>query len=84
MGLEQMVCLDHIFTHESNWRTTAENSSSGSYGIPQALPASKMATFGSDYRTNAATQIKWGLSYVKGRYGTPCGAWSYWQAHGWY
>jgi hypothetical protein len=84
MGLEQMACLDHVFTRESNWRTTAENSSSGSYGIPQALPASKMATFGSDYRTNAATQIKWGLSYVKGRYGTPCGAWSYWQAHGWY
>jgi hypothetical protein len=84
MGLEQMVCLDRMWTHESNWRTNADNPSSHSYGIPQALPASKMAAFGSDYRTNPATQIKWGLSYVKQRYGTPCGAWTFWQAHSWY
>jgi hypothetical protein len=83
-GLDQMPCLDKMWTRESNWRTTAENPSSGSYGIPQALPASKMATFGSDYRTNPATQIKWGLSYIKDRYKSPCGAWTFWQAHNWY
>lgn len=84
LGLEQMVCLDHMWTKESNWRTTAENPSSHSYGIPQSLPASKMAAFGSDYRTNPATQIKWGLSYIKNRYHTPCGAWSFWQGHNFY
>jgi hypothetical protein len=83
-GLSEMPCLDHIFTHESNWRTNAENASSGSYGIPQALPASKMAVFGSDYRTNPVPQIKWGLSYIKSRYGSPCQAWTFWQAHNWY
>jgi len=83
-GLDQMPCLDKMWTHESNWRTTAENASSGAYGIPQALPASKMATFGSDYRTNPVPQIKWGLDYIKNRYSTPCGAWSFWQAHNWY
>ncbi|HKE63431.1 MAG TPA: lytic transglycosylase domain-containing protein [Micromonosporaceae bacterium] len=84
LSLTQMACLDKMWTKESNWRTTAENSSSGAYGIPQALPASKMATYGSDYRTNPTPQIKWGLAYIKGRYGTPCDAWSFWQAHGWY
>ena len=79
-----MPCLDKMWTRESNWRTTAENPSSHSYGIPQALPASKMATFGSDYRTNPATQIKWGLDYIKNRYGSPCQAWTFWQAHNWY
>jgi hypothetical protein len=83
-ALSQMPCLDKMWTKESGWSTTAENSSSGAYGIPQALPASKMATYGSDYRTNPTPQIKWGLSYIKGRYSTPCGAWSFWQAHGWY
>jgi len=84
LGLDQMACLDKMWTRESNWRTTAENPSSHSYGIPQALPATKMAAFGSDYRTNPVPQIKWGLSYIKGRYSTPCGAWSFWQAHNWY
>jgi len=84
LSLTQMACLDKMWTKESNWRTTAENASSGAYGIPQALPASKMATYGSDYRTNPVPQIKWGLAYIKGRYSTPCGAWSFWQAHGWY
>ncbi|HEY1484652.1 MAG TPA: lytic transglycosylase domain-containing protein, partial [Micromonosporaceae bacterium] len=83
-GLDQMPCLDKMWTRESNWRTTADNPSSHSYGIPQALPASKMAAFGSDYRTNPATQIKWGLHYIVGRYKTPCGAWTFWQAHNWY
>ncbi len=83
-ALSQMPCLDKMWTRESNWRTTAENPSSHSYGIPQALPASKMATFGSDYRSNPATQIKWGLNYIKTRYGSPCQAWTFWQAHNWY
>lgn len=83
-ALSQMPCLDKMWTRESNWRTTAENPSSHSYGIPQALPASKMATYGSDYRSNPATQIKWGLNYIKTRYGSPCQAWTFWQAHNWY
>jgi hypothetical protein len=84
LSLTQMACLDKMWTRESNWRTTAKNASSGAYGIPQALPASKMAAYGSDYLTNPVPQIKWGLAYIKGRYSTPCGAWSFWQAHGWY
>jgi hypothetical protein len=60
---------------ESSWRYDAENPD-GAYGIPQAYPASKMASAGSDWRTNPATQIKWGLGYITGRYGTPCGAWA--------
>jgi hypothetical protein len=83
-ALSQMPCLDKMWTNESGWRTNAENPSSGAYGIPQALPASKMSVYGSDYRTNPTPQIKWGLNYIKGRYSTPCGAWSFWQAHGWY
>ncbi|WP_062136127.1 G5 domain-containing protein [Demequina aestuarii] len=77
-------CLNALFTKESNWRHTAQNSSSGAYGIPQSLPGSKMASVGSDWRTNPATQIKWGLGYVKNRYGTPCGAWGHAQSRGWY
>ncbi|SHN34355.1 hypothetical protein SAMN05443668_105255 [Cryptosporangium aurantiacum] len=80
----QMSCLDKLWMKESGWRTTAENPSSGAYGIPQSLPGSKMATVASDWRTNPATQIRWGLNYIKGRYGTPCGAWSHSQANGWY
>jgi uncharacterized protein YabE (DUF348 family) len=83
-GEDQWPCLYNLWMRESGWRTTAGNVSSGAYGIPQALPASKMATVGPDYLTNAATQITWGLGYVKGRYGTPCGAWSSFQAKGWY
>ncbi|MBC7565003.1 DUF348 domain-containing protein [Candidatus Saccharibacteria bacterium] len=75
-GEDQWSCLYSLWTRESGWRTTAGNTSSGAYGIPQSLPASKMATFGSDYLTNAQTQIAWGLNYIKGRYGTPCGAWN--------
>lgn len=83
-GLDQMVCLDQLWTRESNWRTEAHNSSSGAHGIPQALPASKMAVYGEDYLTNPVPQIRWGLDYISGRYGTPCGAWSFWQANHWY
>lgn len=76
----QQACLATLWTGESDWRYTAENPSSGAYGIPQALPASKMAQFGADYRTNPLTQIRWGLWYIQQSYGTPCGALSFWQA----
>ncbi|WP_198658989.1 lytic transglycosylase domain-containing protein [Nocardiopsis sp. FIRDI 009] len=77
-------CLEPLWEKESNWNHTAQNPSSGAYGIPQALPGDKMASHGDDWRTNPATQIAWGLDYIKGRYGTPCGAWSHSQANGWY
>ncbi|MET0980418.1 MAG: G5 domain-containing protein, partial [Candidatus Saccharimonadales bacterium] len=83
-GEDQWPCLYNLWMRESGWRTTAGNPSSGAYGIPQSLPASKMGSVAPDYLTNAATQITWGLGYVKGRYGTPCGAWSSFQAKGWY
>lgn len=74
----QWNCLNLLWEGESSWDFTAENSSSGAYGIPQSLPASKMASEGADYRTNPITQIKWGLGYIKQSYGTPCGAWDFW------
>ena len=77
-------CLVALWSKESGWRVNAYNPSSGAYGIPQALPGSKMATAGADWETNAATQIEWGLGYVTGRYGTPCGAWAHSQDVGWY
>lgn len=83
-GLDQMPCLDRLWTKESGWSTTAGNRSTGAYGIPQALPGSKMAKYGDDWPTNPETQIKWGLDYIKGRYGTPCGAWSSFLSRGWY
>jgi hypothetical protein len=76
-------CLTNIWTRESGWSYTAENAS-GAYGIPQALPASKMASAGADYLTDPTTQIRWGLGYIKSVYGDPCSAWSFWQAHGYY
>lgn len=79
-GPGQWSCLDNLWQGESGWRYTAENPSSGAYGIPQSLPASKMATVGADYRTNPVTQIRWGLEYIKLSYGTPCGAWEFWQS----
>jgi hypothetical protein len=79
----QFGCLDDLWTRESNWQYNAANAS-GAYGIPQALPGSKMASAGSDWLTNPATQIKWGLGYIKSIYGTPCGAWSHEEADGWY
>jgi hypothetical protein len=83
-GLDQMPCLVLMWNRESGWNPLAKNPSSGSYGIPQALPASKMAAYGSDYLTNPVPQIKWGLDYIKNRYKTPCLAWSFWQGHNWY
>jgi hypothetical protein len=83
-SLDQMSCLDNLWTKESGWNERAQNPSSGAYGIPQSLPGDKMASHGSDWQTNPATQIAWGLDYIKGRYGTPCGAWSHSQANGWY
>jgi hypothetical protein len=85
-GEGQWSCLDNLWMGESGWRYTAENSSSGAYGIPQSLPGSKMATVASDWRTNPVTQIRWGLQYIRSSYGTPCGAWSAWQSRSphWY
>ncbi|GIT79535.1 hypothetical protein LLS1_12040 [Leifsonia sp. LS1] len=83
-GGEQMSCLIKLWTKESSWRADAYNRSSGAYGIPQALPGSKMASAGPDWMTNANTQIDWGLSYISGRYGSPCAAWSFHLGHNWY
>ncbi|MFD0819927.1 lytic transglycosylase domain-containing protein [Micromonospora zhanjiangensis] len=83
-GIDQMPCLEKLWTKESGWNHKAENSGSGAYGIPQALPGSKMGTVADDWKTNPATQITWGIGYIKGRYDTPCGAWSYFQANGHY
>jgi len=80
----QHSCLVKLWNKESNWRWNADNPSSSAYGIPQALPGRKMASAGRDWRTNPVTQIKWGLKYIKGRYGSPCGAWSHSKARGWY
>lgn len=82
-GSEQYNCLVVLWDNESGWSVHASNPS-GAYGIPQALPGSKMATAGPDWQNNATTQITWGLGYIAGRYSTPCGAWSFWQANGWY
>ncbi|MGV8912349.1 MAG: transglycosylase SLT domain-containing protein [Rhodoglobus sp.] len=84
MGADQYNCLVSLWNRESGWNVYAMNKSSGAYGIPQALPGSKMATAGADWATNPATQISWGLSYISGRYGTPCDAWAYSESHGWY
>jgi hypothetical protein len=77
-------CLQSLWNAESGWNVYASNPSSGAYGIPQALPGSKMASAGSDWQSNAATQIRWGLGYIKQLYGSPCGAWSHEQSSGWY
>ncbi|OMI41564.1 hypothetical protein [Streptomyces sparsogenes] len=76
--------LQKLWTKESGWRWDARNDASGAYGIPQSLPASKMKSAGSDWLTNPATQIKWGLGYIKDRYRDPTRAWSWWQSHRWY
>jgi hypothetical protein len=80
----QFSCLDPLWQHESGWSVSAANPGSGAYGIPQALPGSRMASAGPDWQANAATQIKWGLEYIKGTYGSPCAAWAREQATGWY
>ncbi|MGN5633681.1 transglycosylase SLT domain-containing protein [Streptomyces sp. AC154] len=78
---DQFQCFSNIVNHESTWNYRATNPSSGAYGLVQAYPGSKMASAGADWQTNPATQIKWGLSYMNGRYGSPCGAWSFWLQH---
>jgi hypothetical protein len=82
--LDQMPCLDRLWTKESGWNHRSVNRSSGAYGIPQALPGEKMAAYGADWQTNPVTQIKWGLNYIKNRYQTPCSAWAFFQTHNWY
>src|SRR3954466_1811200 len=77
----QFQCFSNIVDHESSWNYRAVNASSGAYGLFQALPGSKMSSVGSDWQTNPATQIKWGLNYMDSRYGSPCEAWSFWQAN---
>ncbi|TFD74423.1 lytic transglycosylase domain-containing protein [Cryobacterium fucosi] len=83
-GGDQFGCLVSLWARESGWNVNAYNSSSGATGIPQALPGSKMASAGADWQTNPATQITWGLGYIAGRYGTPCGAWDHSESAGWY
>ncbi len=83
-GQDQMGCLTALWNKESGWNVYATNPSSGAYGIPQSLPGSKMASAGADWRTNPATQIRWGLGYIRSSYGSPCGAWGHSQATGWY
>ena len=80
----QFSCLDPLWEHESRWSVTAANPGSGAFGIPQALPGSRMASAGPDWQTSAATQITWGLRYIRDTYGSPCAAWSHEQATGWY
>ena len=80
----QFQCFSNIVDHESSWNYTAVNASSGAYGLFQALPGSKMSSVGDDWRTNPATQIKWGLNYMNSRYGSPCEAQSFWAANHWY
>lgn len=84
MGDDQFDCLVSLWNRESHWNVYAGNPSTGAYGIPQALPGSKMASAGPDWADNPATQITWGIGYITGRYGTPCGAWAHSQSSGWY
>lgn len=84
VGGGQFQCFSEIVERESGWNYQASNPSSGAYGLVQALPGTKMASAGADWKTNPATQIKWGLNYMNDRYGSPCGAWDFWQANNWY
>jgi hypothetical protein len=83
-AIDQFPCLDRLWKKESGWNHHASNAGTGAYGIPQALPGSKMASVAADWKTNPATQITWGLGYIEGRYDSPCGAWSHSQNTGWY
>jgi hypothetical protein len=80
----EFSCLDPLWERESGWNPYADNPTSGAYGIPQALPGSKMASAGADWQSDAATQIRWGLGYIKATYGSPCGAWDHEESYGWY
>ncbi|MGX1908814.1 aggregation-promoting factor C-terminal-like domain-containing protein [Streptomyces phaeochromogenes] len=81
---DQFQCFSTIVDHESDWNYRADNPTSDAYGLMQALPGSKMSSAGADWATNPATQIKWGLGYMNDRYGSPCGAWDFWQANNYY
>ena len=83
-GDSEFTCLESLWTRESGWNYQAENASSGAYGIPQALPGTKMSEVADDWATNPSTQITWGLNYISGRYGTPCSAWAHSESVGWY
>jgi len=80
----QYTCLVTLWNRESGWRVNAHNPSSGAHGIPQSLPGNKMASAGPNWYNDPHTQIKWGLKYIKARYGTPCSALSFWNRKGWY
>ena len=80
----EFACLDALWVGESDWEWNADNPTSSAYGIPQALPGEKMASAGPDWETNPATQIEWGLGYIRDSYGSPCGAWAHSQAVNWY
>lgn len=83
-GKKHRTALKNLWTRESGWSQHAHNASSGAHGIPQALPGSKMRTQGSDWRHNPETQIRWGLQYIKERYGNPTNAWQTFQRQNWY
>ena len=83
-GRDQYSCLVALWKRESNWRWDAMNKSSGAYGIPQSLPGRKMAEMGADWATNPETQVRWGVSYIKSRYGAPCGAMAHSNKFNWY
>ena len=84
LDTRQFACIDVLWKSESNWNPRAINATTGAYGIPQSLPATKMATAGRNWRTSPRTQVSWGLQYIANRYGTACGAWNFRLAHGWY
>lgn len=84
LGSGEYDCLYALWMRESRWNHRAENPTSGAYGIPQSLPGRKMASAGADWRTNPRTQVRWGIGYIKGRYGTPCAAWKHSNQRGWY
>ncbi len=80
----QWSCLVALWNRESHWNVYAGNPTSGAYGIPQAVPGDRMAVAGADWKSDAATQIEWGLAYIASRYGNPCAAWAHSQSSGWY
>ncbi|MGT2426616.1 aggregation-promoting factor C-terminal-like domain-containing protein [Amnibacterium kyonggiense] len=79
----EFSCLVNLWNRESGWNTHAANPS-GAYGIPQSLPGSKMSAAGPDWQNSYQTQINWGLGYISGSYGSPCGAWAHSNAYNWY
>ena len=83
-GKKEYACLDDLWIKESNWNYRASNKRTGAHGIPQALPATKMDSAGTDWRTNPVTQISWGLRYIESRYDTPCGAFAKFKRSNWY